>query len=234
MMWNVALSVYTVGIAGCVLWLRPLVTSFGTVALCCIAEVAVCLVRRCSIQMDPSLLVTGLIIALLMPVNAPFWMPALAALFAVLVVRAPFGGTGCTPSIQLQLAWRLSPSVGRNACFLISVPPPDGCYRLFGECTYTAVRSPAGVLKEGLKPDIVPWRCSKAALGPMGTTAMLVIGACGLFLILRRIANWEAPVFFLAGSGCGAALFQESHAAQLTSVKYELMSGSLFFALSLW
>ena len=104
MMWNVALSLCTLLVLPAVYYgWRPLVTSFGTVALCCIAEVAVCLVRRCSIQMDPSLLVTGLIIALLMPVNAPFWMPALAALFAVLVVRAPFGGTGSVSYTHLDV-----------------------------------------------------------------------------------------------------------------------------------
>ena len=45
MMWNVALSLCTLLVLPAVYYgWRPLVTSFGTVALCCIAEVAVCLV----------------------------------------------------------------------------------------------------------------------------------------------------------------------------------------------
>lgn len=196
LMWNVTLALCTLLVLPTVYYgWRPLAMAFVTVALCCLAEVAVCLVRRRTIHSDPSLLVTGLVIALLMPVNAPFWMPAVAALFAVLVVRAPFGGTGCTP---------FNPAAAGVAFVTICWPERMFSYvnstigwvlPVFGDCTYMEVRSPAGVLKEGLKPDIVPLEMLWGRfVGPMGTTAMLVIGACGLFLVFRRIANWEAPV----------------------------------------
>lgn len=232
MMWSVVLALCALLVLPTVYYgWRPLVTAFGTAALCWIAEASVCLVRRSAIHAsDPSVLITGLIIALLMPVNVPFWMPAVAALFAVLVARAPFGGTGYTPFNPAAagvafatICWPqkmfsyVSPSVGRN------LPA-------FGDCVYTAVRSPAGVLKDGLKPDIVPMEMLWGRfVGPIGTTAMLVIGACFLFLILRRIANWEAPVFFLFTAALFAALGPRIACSSLTSVKYELMSGSLFF-----
>ena len=231
LMWNVTLALCTLLVLPTVYYgWRPLAMAFVTVALCCLAEVAVCLVRRRTIHSDPSLLVTGLVIALLMPVNAPFWMPAVAALFAVLVVRAPFGGTGCTP---------FNPAAAGVAFVTICWPERMFSYvnstigwvlPVFGDCTYMEVRSPAGVLKEGLKPDIVPLEMLWGRfVGPMGTTAMLVIGACGLFLVFRRIANWEAPVFFLLAAALWAALCPRIACSPLTSVKYELMSGSLFF-----
>ena len=231
MMWNTVLALCALLVLPTVYfgW-RPLATALGTAVLCGAAEVAVCLVRRSAIHADPAVLVTGLIIALLLPVNAPFWMPAVAALFAVLVARAPFGGTGCTP---------FNPAAAGVAFVTICWPQkvfsyinPAAGWRLpvFGDCAYTGARSPAGVLKEGLKPDIVPLEMLWGRFaGPMGTTAMLVIGACGLFLILRRIANWEAPLFFLAAAALIAALCPRIACSALTSVKYEMMSGSLFF-----
>ncbi|MFR2562610.1 MAG: RnfABCDGE type electron transport complex subunit D [Anaeromassilibacillus sp.] len=73
LMWNVTLALCTLLVLPTVYYgWRPLAMAFVTVALCCLAEVAVCLVRCRTIHSDPSLLVTGLVIALLMPVNAPF------------------------------------------------------------------------------------------------------------------------------------------------------------------
>ena len=68
LMWNVTLALCTLLVLPTVYYgWRPLAMAFVTVALCCLAEVAVCLVRRRTIHSDPSLLVTGLVIALLMP-----------------------------------------------------------------------------------------------------------------------------------------------------------------------
>ena len=46
---------------------------------------------------DCSPLITGAVIALLLPANVPFWVVAVADAFAILVAKEPFGGTGRNP-----------------------------------------------------------------------------------------------------------------------------------------
>jgi len=43
---------------------------------------------------DGSALVTGLLLAMNMPVQAPLWMPVIGGVFAILVVKQLFGGLG--------------------------------------------------------------------------------------------------------------------------------------------
>ncbi|WP_050699399.1 RnfABCDGE type electron transport complex subunit D [Anaeromassilibacillus senegalensis] len=208
----------------------PLLTTALTVGLCCLAELAFCLVSRKPVSLsDPSILVTGLVIALLMPVGVPYWVPAIAALFAVWVARGPFGGTGHNP---------FNPAAAGVAFVTICWPQRVFAYaapvgwlpQWLGHSALIPASSPAAVLKDHLKPDIVPFEMLWGKFpGPVGATAMLIIGACGLYLILRRAANWEAPLFFLLVAAGIAAAAPRIACSPLTSVKYELMSGSLLF-----
>ena len=43
---------------------------------------------------DGSAMVTGELLALMLPANAPLWLGALGGLFAVGVIKMPFGGLG--------------------------------------------------------------------------------------------------------------------------------------------
>lgn len=90
---------------------------------------------------------------------------------------------------------------------------------VFGDCTYMEVRSPAGVLKEGLKPDIVPLEMLWGRfVGPMGTTAMLVIGACGLFLVFRADCQLGSPgILFACGGAVGGIV--PAHRVQPADVR---------------
>ena len=77
---------------------RILIMTLFTGGLCLLAElIGRLLARREIAGADFSPVVTGMLIAMLMPANAPFWLFAAAALFSMFVVRIPFGGTGRTP-----------------------------------------------------------------------------------------------------------------------------------------
>ena len=65
---------------------------------------------------DASPLITGAMIALLMPANIPFWVVAAADAFAILAAKEPFGGTGRTPFNPAAAAWLLSRCFGRSGC----------------------------------------------------------------------------------------------------------------------
>ncbi len=65
-----------------------------TVASTVLTEFLYGLFRKKMTITDLSAVVTGLLLALNLPVTIPFWMAALGGVFAILVVKMLFGGLG--------------------------------------------------------------------------------------------------------------------------------------------
>lgn len=210
---------------------RPAAMAGMAVAAALVCEILFGLFQKKSAALtEPSSVVTGLVIAMLLPLNAPLWLPAVAASFAVLVAKAPFGFFGHTPFNPAAAGAAFAVLCWPQAVFTYFDPSEPASLPAFGNCVFSAAKSPAAILKEGLKPDVLPLNMIWGdGVGPLGTTAALVIGACFLFLVLRRDAKWEITVSFLLAAALIAALFPRIACSPLTSVKYELLSGSLFF-----
>lgn len=191
-----------------VLWV-----AFASVASCFVSELVACMLMKRQVDISElSSVVIGLTIAMLMPPLAPLWLPVAAGAFAVLVARAPFGFTGNNP-FQPAAA-----GVAFVAVFwpgiLFSYPQP----------------SAAALLKSGLKPQVIPsemlWGSGGGAIG---TTAALVLVAVAVYLFVKRAVNWRITLFFLAAAALAALLFPRIMVSPLTSLKYEMLSGSLLF-----
>jgi Na+-translocating ferredoxin:NAD+ oxidoreductase subunit D len=210
---------------------RPAVMAVLTALTCVACEILFNMIQTRSTGLsDASSLVTGMIIAMLMPVNAPMWLPAAAGAFAILVVKGPFGSTGHNPFNPAAAGVAFATICWPQLIFSYANPEKAGSLPAFYDSSVSTAVSPAAVLKNGLKPDMVPFDMLWGNFaGPLGTTAMLVIGACGLYLFLKRTARPEVTVCFLAAAALIAAFFPRIACSPLTSMKYELMSGSLFF-----
>ena len=211
---------------------RVLAMAAVTVAVCVVSEILCCLLEKKEIHFRvASPVVTGLLIVMLMPAGISFWAPAAAAAFSVFVAKAPFGFLGHTPFhpaaagvVFATLCWPgkmfLYPDMGKG----ISLPLFEDCYQL------PSVQGPAAALKDGVRPDMVPLEMLWGQYaGPIGATSILVAAACGLYLFVRRTADWRMTAGFLAAAALYAALFPRIIGSPLTSVKYEMMAGSLFF-----
>ncbi|MCY1714980.1 RnfABCDGE type electron transport complex subunit D [Caproiciproducens galactitolivorans] len=210
---------------------RPLVMAGMTLLVCALCEIAWSLLQSRSINAsDCSSMVTGLVIVLLMPLNAPMWLPCAAAAFAILVAKKPFGSTGHTPFNPAAAGVAFATLLWPQQMFAYFNPSAHEALPAFADCNVGTVPSPAAVLKNGLKPDILPMDMLWGVFaGPVGTTGILVVCACGLYLFLKRTANWEITACCLLGAALMAALWPRIACIPLTSVKYELMSGSLLF-----
>ena len=181
---------------------------------------------------DLSAIVTGLVIAYLLPSGVPLWMPLIGGIFAIAVVKMPFGGNSNSP---------FNPAAAAIA--FLTVCWPD---RVFGYDAASILRpftwaatpredyvlSAAGYLKQGAIPSesmTVTEMLFGNVPGAIGATAMFVIVACCIFLIYRRVSLWMVPASFLAACALVALLIPRSAAGGLSSVIYELMSGSILF-----
>ena len=81
-------SVYVFGLRCLTLYATAVVSAF----VCQIVSDVI--IKRSSFRFDTSSVVTGILVAMALPVGVPLWLPAFAAAFGIIVGKALFGGTG--------------------------------------------------------------------------------------------------------------------------------------------
>lgn len=128
---------------------------------------------------DLSAVVTGLLLALNLPVNIPLWMAALGGVFAILVVKMLFGGLGQN---------FMNPALAARCFLLISFPTAMTAF----DCDAYTGPTPLAVLKEGGQVNVMDMVIGRTS-GTIGETSViaLVIGAC--ILILLGVIDLRIP-----------------------------------------
>ena len=128
---------------------------------------------------DLSAVVTGLLLALNLPVGVPLWMAAMGGVFAILIVKMLFGGLGQN---------FMNPALAGRCFLLISFPAlmTDFTYDGFSGAT------PLAALKSGEEVNVFNMIIGKIP-GTIGETSVIaiVIGAC--LLIFLGIIDLRIP-----------------------------------------
>ncbi|WP_462272780.1 Rnf electron transport complex subunit RnfD [Methanohalophilus sp.] len=109
----------------------------------------------------------GLMVALLVPGEAPIWVPIVGALFAVAIGKHAFGGIGSYIFNPVLVAWVFLQLAYWSAMYPVSFPELGGISDLFLE-------NGAGML--------------------VGVSPIALVG--GLYLILKRYVEWKVPLFY--------------------------------------
>lgn len=175
---------------------------------------------------DRSCLVTALIVTALLPATAPFWVVIFAVAFGLIVAKHPFGGTGkniFNPAAAgvafCAICW---PDV------VLKYPVPFTTQGAPEVIRFAA--SPASVLRVGGTPKIDRFDLLLGNFsGPLGATCMIVLGACLLYLLLRRRLSplVVCPAFLIVG--LAAVFFARTATGRLNSLIFEFASGALVF-----
>ena len=152
-----------------------LVTIAGTV----LTEYLFGLYRKKLTITDLSAVVTGLLLALNLPVSIPLWMAFLGGVFAILVVKMLFGGLGQN---------FMNPALGARCFLLISFPTAMTAF----SCDAYSGATPLAALKAGETVNVFQMVIGRTG-GTIGETSViaLVIGAC--FLILLGVIDLRIP-----------------------------------------
>lgn len=184
---------------------------------------------------DLSAVITGMLLPLMMPASIDYSIVVIAALFAIMVTKHPFGGTGYNVFNPAAAGFSFAAICFSDKMFLY--PKPMNWLPLGSAADAVTVNSPAFTLSLGGLPqyDLLDMMLGNFP-GPMGATNILVIAACLLYLILRNVVRWETPVFFLATAGLFSMLFCRGGAElglgftmRLQLTLFELMSGFILF-----
>lgn len=158
---------------------RALAVIMVTIGSTVLTEFLFGLYRKKMTITDLSAVVTGLLLALNLPVTIPLWMAALGSVFAILVVKMLFGGLGQN---------FMNPALAARCFLLISFPTAMTAF----ECDAYTGATPLAALKAGEQVNVMDMVIGRTA-GTIGETSViaLIIGAC--ILILLGIIDLRIP-----------------------------------------
>ena len=166
---------------------------------------------------DFSAVVTGLLLAMSLPVNAPLWLGAAGGIFAILVVKMFFGGIGQNI---------VNPALAGRCFLLISFA---GHMTNFVCDAYTGP-TPLEALKQGEAVDPLSLILGNTG-GCIGETSALAILAGAVLLLAVGIINLRIPASCFAVFTLLLVLFGNQGVDEIFLVR-ELCSGGLM--LSFW
>lgn len=157
------------------------------------------LVKKPSSISDLSAAVTGLLLALNMPVTIPLWMPIIGSLFAIVIVKQFFGGIGhnfMNPALAARAFMLTS-----WAQAMTSWTVPFAKLSLGGKAAADAVSSatPLALLKSGRyegMPTYLNLFLGNAA-GCIGEVSALAILIGAAYLLYRRVIKLRVPLCFI-------------------------------------
>lgn len=142
---------------------------------------------------DFSAVVTGLLLALNLPVSAPWWIPVFGGVFAILIVKQLFGGLGQN---------FMNPALGARCFLLISF---TGRMTNFAFDGFTGA-TPLAALKAGESVNLMDMFLGNTA-GTIGETSVLAILLGAAILLWFGIIDLRIPGTYLASFALFAVLF---------------------------
>lgn len=176
---------------------------------------------------DLSACVTGVLLAMCLPVNAPYWLPVVGAFFAIVIVKQLFGGLGKN-FMNPALAGRV---------FLFSFPSLMNTWAAAGTENWTGLlgtadavtsATPMASLHQGVLPDLT---LSQMLLGDhggsMGEVPVLMLILGGLYLLLRKVISWRIPVCYIGTVAVLTFLFPLGGNGRLEWMAANLLCGGL-------
>lgn len=163
---------------------------------------------------DLSAVVTGMLLAFILPVSSPLWMAAVGSAFAIIVAKELFGGLGgnfANPALVgravLLMSWpafmtRWSPSLRAATVDATTTATPLGILKLGG--ALTDVMKSLGVTG---KSDLYLQMFLGNRAGCIGETSVLLLLVGAALLMAIRIIDWRAPVAMIAATFVASWLF---------------------------
>ena len=204
---------------------------------------------------DGSALLSAWLLALTLPPWAPWWIAVVGSVCAIMLGKHVFGGLGQNVfnpamlarvvlliSFPVQMTTWVNPTpmfseldrgfiAGLETTFLSHQAPFDD----------VTTASPISHLKTELtleRPaaeifaELPGWQASSIGTtsGSMGETSALLLLLGGIYLIIRGLINWQAPLSFLATVAVIATLFHQINPDIYAPVQFHLLNGGLILA----
>ena len=190
------------------------------VEVVCVAVAVLCewafekITRRPLTVTDLSATVTGLLLALNLPVDIPLWQAAFGAFVAIVVIKQFFGGIGQNFA---------NPAITARVIMLVAFSGTMTAWAIPAFTDATSAATPLSLIAAGSLEELptLGQMFLGARGGSMGETSCLALLLGGIYLVYRRVITWHTPVAFIGTVlVCTALLGQQP--------LYQVMAGGLF------
>lgn len=154
-------------------------------------------------EINEGFLVSGLLIPMIMPVEAPLWMVALSTAFAVIIGKEIFGGTGMN-------IW--NPALLARAFFFFSYPSMISGDKVWIAGDTADAISQATPLAQMALGQPLTYSTADMFLGfipgSVGETSAFCILIGAVILLLTNVASWRTMISVFVGGYLMALIFQ--------------------------
>lgn len=177
-----AFGVWAFGLYALLVVALSVASAVGTEAL-----VQRCLKRPITIS-DGSAAVTGLLLGLTLPPEAPWYVPVFGAVFAIFIAKQVFGGLGDN---------FVNPALAGRAFLLACWPVEMTSYP--NPFAVDALTSATPLADAGFAQSAAALQNAYLGLvpGTIGETCKLALLLGAAYLLLRRVIDWRIPVAYL-------------------------------------
>lgn len=191
--------------------INALFVIISSVLSCVVSEAVFELIVKKPITVfDFSAVVTGLILALNMPPNIAWWVPAIGGVFAIVIVKMLFGGIGQNI---------MNPALAARCFLLISFASRMTDFSVDGVSSAT----PLAVLKSGGSVDLLDafLGFKTGCIGEVSVAAIL-IGAA--YLLIRKVISIRIPAVYILSTALFIFVFSLAKTGMPT---WQFMLGEL-------
>ncbi|MDA3808711.1 MAG: RnfABCDGE type electron transport complex subunit D [Spirochaetaceae bacterium] len=208
-MWTVVLCLLPAGIWGIYAFgMTALVVILVSIAAAVISEGLLSLIDKKMTIGDGSAVLTGLLVGYNMPPQISLFIPAIASIFAIVVVKWSFGGLGANwmnPALAGRVfvffSWTgpmtkwLLPSL--NGADAVTGPTPLGSLKSAYFSTSLNVSGPIEFLQSEGLPVTYKDLFFGNIPGSIGEISAFLLILGGLFLLFRKIITWHVPLSYM-------------------------------------
>ena len=170
---------------------------------------------------DYSAAVTGLLLALNLPPSAPWWIPVIGGIFAILVVKQLFGGLGqnfMNPALAARCFLLIS-FTGRMTNFAV----PKSAWGNIADTVSGA--TPLAALKAGESVDVLSLFLGNVQ-GTIGETSALALLIGAAILLAAKVIDCRIPLTYIGTFAVFVLLFG-GHGFDMTYLAAHLFGGGL-------
>ncbi len=202
--------------------IRTLLLIVYCIAVCVVSEYLFNkITKRPNSIGDLSAIVTGMILALNLPVTLPFWMAMVGAAFAIIVVKMLFGGLGqnfMNPALGARCFLVLSFAGPMNKFFPTDVAKIDATT----SATPLTQLKTTGATDTSLF-DMFIGRHS----GTIGETSIVALLIGAIFLLVMKIIDLRIPLTYIISFAIFMMLFKQT--TDMTYIAEQICGGGLVF-----
>ncbi len=172
---------------------------------------------------DGSAAITGLLLALTLPPSFSIGGAVLGSVFAIIIGKHVFGGLGYNI---------FNPALMGRAFLQASFPVPMTTWSWpltarYAEVDGVTAATPLGLFKFENITSELPGLLTGNISGSLGETSAIAIVIGGIYLLIRKYADWRIPVSFLSSVFIVSGVFWLISPTAYPTPVFQLLSGGL-------